>query len=465
MQDDNADNSDDPDKRRINVYRDWTQGSILRNLLTLAWPVFISNTLNMAGPTIDMIWVGRLGAAAMAAVGLSAQIVMVVNALLMGFFTSLRAMVARRIGEHDDAGANVAFQQAFILGVGVSIILSFFGIFFAKDIIALFHTEEDVATLALPYTQVQFISTITMTILMLVEATMQSSGDTMTAMRIGIAFRIVHIVLCPFLVFGLWIFPELGVVGAAVTSVIAQVFGGAIGFWILLSGRSRLHVTFRGFKIDPVIIWRQVKIGIPASANNMLRNFLSILIFRVVVPFGTVATASYSLIQRIDNFLDVGSNAIGNAAGALTGQNLGAKKPDRAAKTAWLGVSLATVFMIIISVIVLFWTEGIVKIFNNESEIVSTTATLLRIAVLGFLFMGAAGVLTTCLNQVGDTMIPLVASLVTMWAIQLPLAIFMPKFLHNEVFGVYWAIVIALALRGIIYVIYFKAGRWKHRRV
>lgn len=465
MDSDNNDTSDDPDKHIRRVYRDWTQGSIFKNLLSLAWPVFISNSLNMAGPTIDMIWVGRLGPAAMAAVGLSAQIVMVVNALLMGFFTSLRAMIARRIGANDNAGANNAFQQAFLLGLGVSVILSLFGIIFSKDIILLFNTEEEVATLAFSYVRVQFISTITMTLLMIVEATMQSSGDTMTAMRIGITFRVLHIVLCPFFVFGLWIFPELGVVGAALTSVIAQIIGGIIGLWILLSGRSRLHVTFRGFKIDRNIIWQQIKIGIPASTNNMLRNFLSILIFRVVVPFGTIATASYSLIQRIDNFLDVGSNAIGNAAGALAGQNLGANKPERAEKSAWMAVGLATLIMLIVSIVALFWAEGIVKIFNNDAEIVSTTSLLLRIAILGFLFMSAAGVLTQCLNQTGNTTIPLIASMVTMWGVQLPLAIYMPKLLHNGVFGVYWAIVIALALRGIIYMAYFKMGKWKQKRV
>jgi putative MATE family efflux protein len=300
---------------------------------------------------------------------------------------------------------------------------------------------------------------------MITEAAMQSSGDTMTAMRIGVLFRVIHIALCPFLVFGWWIFPELGVVGAALTNVIAQTFGGVMGLGFLLSGRSRLQVTFRDFHFDRENIWRQIRIGIPASANSMLRNFLGILIFRVVVPFGTVATASFSLIQRVDNFLDVGSNAIGNAAGVLAGQNLGAKKPNRAERTGWLGVGLATVIMAIISIAILFWAEGVVKVFNSDPEVVTIASTLLRIATLGFLLMGAAGVLTTCLNQVGDTMVPLIASLVTMWGIQLPLAIYMPRIFNNGVFGVYWAIVIALALRGVIYMAYFKAGRWKRMQV
>ena len=237
--------------KRAAVARDWTQGSISRNLLTLAWPVVISNSLNYLGPTIDLIWVGKLGTDAMAAVGISAQVITVVNALLMGLFTSLRAMVARRIGEGDEAGANRAFQQAFTIGIAFSAAMALVGQFLSVPILSMFGAQPDVLALAVLYNRIQFIGMITMTLRMMTEATLQASGDSATAMRIGIFFRILHMVLCPFWVFGWWIFPNLGVVGAATMDIIAQGIGGALGLWVLLGGRSRLHVTFKGFTFDP----------------------------------------------------------------------------------------------------------------------------------------------------------------------------------------------------------------------
>jgi putative MATE family efflux protein len=461
----NDNKSDRIGRRRLSLNRDWTQGSILNNLLTLAWPILISNSLNMLGPTIDMIWVGKLGASSMAAVGLSGQVVMVVNALLMGLFTSLRAMVARRVGEGNEEGANHAFQQAFIIGIIFSAVMAVIGFFLSKNIIDLFGAKPDVVKDAVSYNRIQFISMITMCLRMMTEATMQASGDTKTAMWIGVCFRTLHIGLCPFLIFGWWIFPNMGVSGAALTGVISQALGGIVGLWILLSGHSRLHITFKGFKFDPDNIWRQVKIGIPSSVNQMLRTFLSLLITKIIVPFGTFSLASYTLVQRIDGFLDVGASAVGNAAGALAGQNLGAHKPERAEKTGWLAVGLGTSLMVVISIAILIWADKVVRIFNTNPGVVTLASTLIRIACINYIVIAPASVLTSCLNQVGDTTIPLIASLATMWGIQLPLAYFLPKIFNNGVFGVMWAMVIALSVRAVAYLIYFKTGKWKTRRV
>jgi putative MATE family efflux protein len=465
MENDDDNKSGRANRRNPRLTRDWTQGSILNNLLALAWPLVISNSLNMLGPTIDMMWVGKLGTVSMAAVGLSGQVVMVVQALIMGLFTSLRAMVARRIGEGNDKGANHAFQQAFTVGIVFSVLMAIIGIFLSRQIITLFGAKPDVVDAAVPYNQIQFVGMITMTARMLSDATMQSSGDTMNSMRIGVFFRVIHIALCPFLVFGLWIFPRLGVIGAGLTNVISQGIGGALSLWFLMSGRSRLHITFKDFKIDLSNIWLQLKIGIPSSINQMLRSFVSLTIVKFLVPFGTAAIAAHSLGQRIEGFLDVGASAVGNAAGALAGQNLGARKPERAAKSGWLAVGVATGVMAIISFAILIWAEAVVRLFNNDPDLVKIAATFLRIATVSFLSMGPASVLTTCLNQVGDTMIPLIASFATMYGLQLPLAYFLPKIGNLGVYGVRWAMAIALAMRGIVYMVYFRTDRWKHRRV
>jgi putative MATE family efflux protein len=445
--------------------RDWTQGSISKNLLTLAWPVVISNSLNMLGPTIDMVWVGRLGAASMAAVGISGQIVMVAQALLQGVFTSLRAMVSRRIGAGDDKGANRAFQQAFVIGVSVSILMAAIGILLSDQLVGMFGAEADVAVLAVAYNRIQFIGMVTIVARMITEATMQSSGDTKTPMWIGVFFRLLHITFCPFWVFGLWIFPQMGVRGAALMGVISQGLGGAIGFFVLLAGFSRLHVTFRDFRLDFRNIWLQLRIGVPSSINQVLRSFVGLFIVRFIVPFGTLAVAAHSLEQRIEAFLEVACGAFGNASGALGGQNLGAGKPERAQKTGWLAIGFASAVMFAISIYVFIFPASIVRIFNNDPGLVNISSVFIRIGIVNFIMMGSASVLTSFLNGVGDTVVPLVASLVSMWGMQLPLAAFLPKVANLGVYGIRWSMAIALSARSIAYLIYFKVGRWKRRNL
>jgi putative MATE family efflux protein len=465
MHNNNENNSNRADKRDLRLTRDWTEGSILNNLLALTWPIVVSNILNMLGPTIDMIWVGRLGTVSLAAVGLSGQVVMVVQALMMGLFTSLRAMVARRVGEGDEKGANHAFQQAFAVGIVFAVVTAVVGIFFSRQIIMLFGAKPEVVDAAVPYARIQFVGMVTMTVRMLSDATMQSSGDTMNSMKVGILFRCIHIALCPFWVFGLWIFPRLGLIGAGLTNIISQGIGGGLSLWLLMSGRSRLHVSLKHFKIDFKNIAMQLRIGIPSSINQMLRSFVSLFVVKFIVPFGTAAIAAHSLGQQIEGFLDVGASAVGTAAGALAGQNLGAHKPERAAKSGWWAVALATSVMAVVSIVILVWAEPVVRLFNSDPDMVKIAATFLRIATVSFLSMGPAAVLTTCLNQVGDTMIPLAVSFITMWGVQLPLAYFLPKIGDLGVYGVRWAMAIALALRAVAYLAYFRTDKWKFKHV
>ena len=121
--------------------------------------------------------------------------------------------------------------------------------------------------------------------------------------------------------------------------------------------------------------------------------------------------------------------------------------------------------MLIGSVAVLLWPAGIVGIFNTEPGLVEITTVFLKIQVAGFLVLGVTAVLTECLNGVGDTMIPMLATLVTMWGVQLPMAYFLSRLTNLGVYGVRWSMVIALAMRAVTYVIYFWLGRWKRKRV
>lgn len=454
-----------PMQRGMGMGRDWTKGSIFRNLLSLSWPMIVSYSLNMIGPTIDMVWVGRLGAADIAAVGVAGIAVMLVQAALMGLFMGLRAMVARFIGMGDEDSANRVAQQALVVGAVSSIILAIIGIFFAEGILALVGLAPDVIDLGAAYLRIQFIGMVAMSFRMMTDGTMQASGDTMTPMKIAFAFRVLHVALSPFLIFGWWIFPRLGVSGAALTNVISQSLGTGLGFWILMTGRSRLRLSFKRFRIDPGIIWRMIRVGIPASVMSMQMNLGQFILMSVIAPFGTLAVAAHSLNQRIEMFLFMPAWGLGIAAGVLVGQNLGAKQPARAQKSGWLAAGMVEGFILLCSAAILIWAEAFVHIFSSDPGVVSIGATFLRIATAGYIVMGLAAVLQQCISGSGDTIPPMLVSIATMWLVQLPLAYFLSHFTNLGVYGVRWAIVAGTLVGAGVYIIYFRSGRWKRKVV
>lgn len=444
--------------------RDWTKGSVIRNLLSLSWPVVVSESLYLV-TVVDMIWVGKLGAVSIAGVGVASIVIMLLMAGRFGLNVGAKAMVARFVGAGDVRGANHTAMQAFVTcGIYVTVMASI-GIPFAKPILILMGLEADVVAEGAAYMRIQFLSISVMGLWMLTERIIQASGDTMTPMKITFIFRFVHLTLCPFLVLGWWVFPRLGVSGAAMANLTGYTVGMAIGLWVLFSGRTRLRLSLSGFRLDPNIIWRIVKIGIPPSIMGMQLRFGQLVLMRLMVPFGTLAVAGHSLIQRIEAVIDLPPYGVGSGASVLVGQNLGARQPERAERSGWLAVGLGQSFMIVCSLVILLWAENIIRIFNTEPALVEIASIFLRIAAAGYLVMGITVILRQCISGAGDTLPVLLAGLLAMWVVQIPLAFFLPRVTNLGVYGVRWGMVAGMVVGAVIYITYFRLGRWKRKKV
>jgi len=445
--------------------RDWTKGSIVRNLLSLSWPIIVSNSILMLGPTIDMIWVGKLGAASIAGVGVAGTAVWVATAGRIGVNTGMRAMIARFVGAGDDEGANHVAQQAFVISTAYAIVVAAIGILFAGPILRLLGLEADVVAEGATYMRIVFVGTIAMSFGMMAEGIMQSSGDAVTPMRISVICRLFHVALCPFLVFGWWIFPRMGVSGAAVTNVVSQSLAMALVLFVLFAGRTRLRLTLRNFRLDLNIIWRIVRIGIPVSIMMTQRSLGRLAFVRFMTPFGTLAVAGHTLLQRIQMFLIMPGFGFGMAGGILAGQNLGAQQSRRAERSVWLSVGFAEIIIVIFSIVMLLWPGSVIRIFNSEPELVEIASVFLRIAVVGLTMASFDIVFENCLSGAGDTLPPMFITLLSMWLVPVPLAFFLPQIVNPAVYGVRWAIVAGTVAGAIAYIIYFRLGRWKRKKV
>jgi putative MATE family efflux protein len=445
--------------------RDWTKGSIVGNLWSLAWPMIISYSLWAVGRTIDMIWVGKLGATSIAGVGVAVIVIMLGMTAQFGIVVGARAMIARFVGAGDAEAANYTSGQAFVISTSYAIVMAAIGIFLAKTILSLFGLEAEVVAEGAAYLRIAFVAWMPMSFWTTAFGIMQASGDAVVPLRIAILFRSAHAALCPFLVLGWWIFPHLGVSGAAISNVAADTLGMALGLWVLFNGRTRIRLTLRYFRPDLNLIWRIVKISIPAIVAGVQRTFGGLVLMRFMVAFGTLAVAAHSLGQNVETILLMPGAGLGMAGAVLVGQNLGASQPKRAERSGWLAVGLMEAFIAIFAVAILLKPESIIGIFNTEPALVELTSIFLMIAIVGYLALAFSNILQNCIAGAGDTIPPMVFSLLDIWGVQLPLAFLLPRVTNLGVYGVRWAIVIGTVVGAIAYITYYWLGRWKRKRV
>jgi putative MATE family efflux protein len=451
--------------RNAGITRDWTTGSMVRNLLLLSWPMIVVEVLYAAGQIIDMIWIGRLGSHAVAGVGVASLVLMLIMSMDYGLIVGVRAMVARYVGAHDLAEANRIAGHAFIVCIVWGAFITLVGVFFAEPIIKAFGVAPEVVSEAVAYLRTMCAGWIPMEVLVMSLYVIQSSGDTVTPMKMELLIRSVHIALCPFVVLGLWVFPRLGVTGAALSNVVSQVLGAVVGLWILFGGHTRISLSMRNFHFAPGIVWRILKIGVPALIMMLQRSLGDLALGWLMVPFGTIAVAAHSLASRVDMFLFMPGMALGAGAGVLVGQNLGAGRPDRAERSAWLGVWFVEALMVACAAALLLWAEYVMGIFTAEADLVRLGSIFLRIASASYLVLAFVSVLQSCIAGAGDTVPNMIISIGMIWVVQLPLAYLLPRLTGLGVLGVRWAVVVSVFAGTIAYVLYFVLGRWKTKKV
>jgi putative MATE family efflux protein len=343
--------------------------------------------------------------------------------------------------------------------------MAIIGALFAEEIISLVHPSPDVMAIGAVYLRINFIGSAAMGFRMMMDAIMQASGDSMNPMWITIVYRIFHVALSPFLIFGLWIFPKMGVTGAATTSVISQSLGVFLGINVLFSHRSRLRLSFKKFAFDTSLVWRIVRIGFPALVSGIQRNLNQFFLQIFIAPFGTLALAAHTVNQRFEMFMFMPAMAFGMGAGVLVGQNLGANQPQRAEKSAWLAVAMVEAIGLIASAALFIWNQPAISIFGSDPELIAIGGDFLRIAIIGYLFLGFSSVLMNALQGAGDTVPTMVFSIVTVWVITIPLAYYFHFQQGWGMYGIRWAMTASTVAGAAANLIYFRTGRWKKVRV
>jgi putative MATE family efflux protein len=427
--------------------------------------MIIMESLFVVSQVWDMVWIGRLGPESIAGVGVANIVIMLVMSMDFGLIVGVRAMVARFVGAGDMKMANHVAAQALVLSASWGALMMTIGIILAEPIMGIFGLEAIVISEGMSYMRIMFAGWVAMDLLVMALYVIQSAGDTIRPMMIEGCLRIIHVSLCPFLVLGIGVFPHMGVSGAALSNIISQALGTVICLWLLFGGHTRLHLSGGDFRVDFNVIWRILKIGIPALVMNIQRSFGTFILTYLIAPFGTMAVAAHSLASRLEMFIMMPGMALGMGAGVLVGQNLGAGQPERAEKSAWMAVGILQAFMVVCSAAILLWARDIMGIFTTDPDLLALGSDFIRISTGTFFIMSVSTVFQSCIASAGDTVPNMIISIAVMWGAQIPAAFLLSKYAGLGAYGIRWAMVVSTVVGTIVYFAYFRTGRWKLKKV
>lgn len=445
--------------------RDLTTGSIYRSIWVLALPMMIGNFLHTAFNVVDMIFIGKLGPEAIAAVSLCGMILMLIITLLVGIGIGTTAIVARHIGAKDYAKANDVALQSILLGTLVTLSITVAGYFLSETLLKLFGAETSVVQLGTVYLRITFLGSITMFILFGGAAILRGAGDAHTPMFILIFSTLINIVADPLLIFGIGPFPRLEIAGAAIASVIARGVGMFITLFILIKGYSLIQITFKDLKLKFDVMWRIIRLAVPGSIQMGIRSVSGLILMRIVAFYGTYALAALGIGLRINMIVMMPGFGLGAAVATLVGQNLGAKQPQRAEKSAWISLGIYEVIMICTGSIFYLFAPKIISVFNTNPNVLYQGASFLHIVTLSYVFLAMAIVLQQALNGAGDTLSPMVITGIAVLGLRIPLAMVLPRLFALSTSGIWLAVALSTALEGSVVAFWFRSGRWKKKKI
>jgi putative MATE family efflux protein len=431
----------------------------------LAVPMVLEMVMESLFGVVDVFWVAHLGADAITTVGLTETCLTVVFVIALGLSMGATAMVARRIGEKDEAAAGLVAVQAIVVGIVVSAITAAIGYFYAADLLRLMGAKENVVKIGTGYTRMIFGGSVTIFLLFLINAVFRGAGDAAVAMRVLWLANIVNICLNPCLIFGVGPFPRLGVTGSAVGTTIGRGIGVAFQLWILTSGRGRFVIRAPQVHLDFAVMARMVRLSLTAIFQYMVQMASWIGVVRIIASFGSAAAAANTLAIKIIIFAILPSWGMSNAAATLVGQNLGAGKPERAELSVWRTGFYNMVFLGTVGLIFATFAEKIIALFTNDPAVVPIAVSGLRLLSYGNISYAYGMVVTAAFNGAGDTFTPTILNLICFWVVQIPVAWLLAFHTSLGPRGAFIAVLISDTLLALLGIIWFRRGTWKRTLV
>jgi len=435
---------------------------VTRIVLKLAGPAVIEQVLFAGVDLTDLFIVGHLGAAALSAVGLTGQVVMLSLAFFGAIAVGCMALVARHVGAGERAEAGRVLQQALLAAIVLGTITGILVGILAPDILRLLGAEPEVIQLGAPFMRVIAVSLPLTAIALASTAAMRAAGNTRTPMQLTGLQLIVNAVLGLALVYGP---SQLGVLGSGMATMVARSATGALAVWLLWHNRGELRLVNGGWKPDAGRLKRILNIGLPAGAEQVLLQFALISLVTVITGLGTVTFAAHNVSLRIMSLSYLPGWGFAVAATALVGQSLGAGDARRAQESAYAAFRLALSVMLVMAAVLYFLAEPILRVFTSEPGVIAASISAIHIAAFSQPAMAASFVFSGALRGAGDTRATLVITVVSIWTVRLGLAYLGATVLGWGLAGAWLGILGDFVVRALLFWLRFRAGKWQTMKV
>lgn len=441
--------------------QDITRLPIRRAIVLLSIPMVLEMMMESLFAVVDVFFVARLGIHAVATVGLTESVMMLVYSLAIGLSAAATAMVARRIGEGDKENAATAAFQSIWIGLVLAVLLGVAGYLYTPQILAMLGGDAQLIREGQGYTRLMFAGNITIMMLFLLNAIFRGAGDAVLAMRSLWLANVINIILDPCLIMGLGPFPEMGIEGAAVATLIGRGSGVVYQLYHLFGGKDIIRIGRRHLILVREVSMRLLSVGWNGAAQYLIASASWIFLVRIIADFGPSALAGYTISIRVIIFTILPAWGIANAASTLVGQHLGAKQPQQAEHAAWLASRYTMYFMLVVAILYITLANPIIAFFDSSPEVVRVGVQSLQIISLGYIFFAYGMVLSQAFNGAGDTRTPMILNLISFWLVEIPLAWGLATGLGWGPMGVFIAVAFAESLVAILSIVIFRKGKWK----
>ena len=494
---DDRPNSDDTDTKSI------TDGSLIRPLFHLAWPIIVIQLLQVTYNVVDTLYLGRLSAEAVGAISLAFPLIFLLIAVAGGFTTAGAILVAQYTGAKGDESAGLVAGQT-ITAVGVlSVFIGVGGYFYTRPALELLPSDPDTAASVIPlaadYMEILFLGIPLMFGFFVFSALMRGYGDTRTPMAVMFLSVLLNVVLDPFLIFGFadnpvfdWLaavpgvaalepvaveaalfaatgFAGYGIEGAALATIVSRGVATAVGLWLLFATGVGPAVTLAHLKPDLEFIEDIVRLGLPSSVEQTTSAMAMITLTAMVVTFSPPVVAAYGLGNRLISLVFLPAMGLGRAIDTMVGQNLGANRPDRAARAVKLAAGTGAGVMLLVAVVAVAFTEPIVGAFLGDvpdaPATIAYAVEYVRIRSVEFAFIGITQVILGGFRGAGNTKTAMVISMLTLWVGRVASVGYLVFVAGWGATGIWVGMALGNVLGAIVAVAWFARGTWTERYI
>lgn len=437
------------------------RAQFLRAIWALAWPVILTMSLESIVGLLDMLMVGRLGAAAVAGVGIGTQILFAVNTVMIAIATGTLAIVARHVGAREIRRAEEVAMQSILAASSIACAVAIPVILWAPAAVRAFGVEPDVVEVGSVYLRIVLLSTPLDAVLAVLAFALRGAGDTRTPLVISIITGVIKVVVSYVLIFGGFGVPALGVVGAAIGTVAAFGTGGLLLVALMVAGRLGLRLRREDIGVRGTVLRRLFVIGYPAAIEHLLMQFGFFLYFYFAARYSTSAVAAYVIGVRILGLSFLPGFGFAAAASTVVGQSLGARRPERAMRGGWETVRLALYLMTATGVAIFATARPIAELFVDDPEVVAKTVTFIWVLAAAQPLMAIDFTLGGALRGSGDTRFPLLAVLIGFYLCRLGSAWVVTFWLQLPLVWLWLALVPDYVARCFLKGLRFRSGRWQ----